>query len=52
MLRSENARLPGWGYVDMRGRDLQSVVTDAQRIVREQVKLEPGYSLVRMVGPV
>ncbi|HTD91384.1 MAG TPA: efflux RND transporter permease subunit, partial [Burkholderiales bacterium] len=45
MLRSENARLSGWVYVDMRGRDLQSVVTDAQRAVREQVKLAPGYSL-------
>ncbi len=45
MLRSENARLSGWVYVDMRGRDLQSVVTDAQRVVREQVKLAPGYSL-------
>ena len=45
MLRSENARLSGWIYVDMRGRDLQSVVTDAQRVVREQVKLAPGYSL-------
>ena len=45
MLRSENARLSGWVYVDMRGRDLQSVVTDAQRAVRENVKLMPGYSL-------
>jgi len=45
MLRSENARLSGWVYVDMRGRDLQSVVTDAQRAVREQVKLASGYSL-------
>jgi Cu(I)/Ag(I) efflux system membrane protein CusA/SilA len=45
MLRSENARLSGWVYVDMRGRDLQSVVTDAQRAVREQVKLAPGYAL-------
>ena len=45
MLRSENARLSGWVYVDMRGRDLQAVVTDAQRVVREQVTLAPGYSL-------
>ncbi len=45
MLRSENARLSGWVYVDMRGRDLQSVVHDAQRAVQEQVKLPPGYSI-------
>ena len=45
MLRSENARLTGWIYVDIRGRDLGSVVADAQRAVFDQVKLEPGISL-------
>jgi Cu(I)/Ag(I) efflux system membrane protein CusA/SilA len=45
MLRSENARLAGWIYVDIRGRDLGSVVADAQRAVAEQVKLLPGVSL-------
>ncbi|HEX6721717.1 MAG TPA: efflux RND transporter permease subunit [Burkholderiaceae bacterium] len=45
MLRSENARLSGWVYVDIRGRDLQSAVRDMQRIVADQVKLPPGYSV-------
>ncbi len=45
MLKSENARLSGWVYVDLRGRDLQSVVDDAQRAVREQVELPAGYSV-------
>ncbi len=45
MLKSENARLSGWVYVDIRGRDLQSVVSDAQRMVREQVRLPAGYSV-------
>jgi Cu(I)/Ag(I) efflux system membrane protein CusA/SilA len=45
MLKSENARLSGWVYVDIRGRDLQSVVRDAQRAVAKEVKLAPGYSL-------
>jgi Cu(I)/Ag(I) efflux system membrane protein CusA/SilA len=45
MLRSENARLTGWIYVDMRGRDLGSVVADAQQAVAAQVKLGPGTSL-------
>ncbi len=45
MLRSENARLSGWIYVDIRGRDLASVVKDAQRVVAEQVKLPPGVSV-------
>jgi Cu(I)/Ag(I) efflux system membrane protein CusA/SilA len=45
MLKSENARLSGWVYVDLRGRDLQSVVNDAQKVVRDQVKLPAGYSV-------
>ncbi|MBT9461195.1 MAG: efflux RND transporter permease subunit, partial [Rugosibacter sp.] len=32
MLRSENARLSGWVYVDIRGRDLKSAVQDMQRV--------------------
>jgi Cu(I)/Ag(I) efflux system membrane protein CusA/SilA len=44
-LRSENARLSGWIYVDIRGRDLSSVVQDARREVAEKVKLEPGLSV-------
>ena len=31
MLKSENARPSGWVYVDVRGRDLASVVADLQR---------------------
>jgi Cu(I)/Ag(I) efflux system membrane protein CusA/SilA len=45
MLRSENARLSGWVYVDVRGRDLGSFVADAQRAVHERVALPPGYSI-------
>jgi Cu(I)/Ag(I) efflux system membrane protein CusA/SilA len=45
MLRSENARLSGWIYVDIRGRDLAAVVKDAQRAVGEKVKLPPGASV-------
>jgi Cu(I)/Ag(I) efflux system membrane protein CusA/SilA len=45
MIKTENARLNGWIYVDIEGRDLGSYVTDAQRVVREQVQLPPGYSV-------
>ncbi len=45
MLRTENARLAGWVYVDIRGRDLSSVVHDMQAAVAGQVKLPPGYSV-------
>ncbi|MDR6537537.1 efflux RND transporter permease subunit [Variovorax soli] len=45
MLRSENARLSGWVYVDVRGRDLRSVVTDMQAAVAKEVRLPSGYSV-------
>ncbi|OGA26832.1 MAG: cation transporter, partial [Betaproteobacteria bacterium RIFCSPLOWO2_02_FULL_68_150] len=44
-IRSENARLSGWIYVDIRGRDLSSVVADAKRAVEANVKLPPGVSV-------
>lgn len=45
MLKSENARLSGWVYVDIRGRDLSSAVRDMQRAVAEEVKLPAGTSI-------
>jgi copper/silver efflux system protein len=45
-IRSEDARLNGWVYVDIRGRDLGSYVAQAQKLVAERVKLPPGYSIV------
>jgi Cu(I)/Ag(I) efflux system membrane protein CusA/SilA len=45
MLRSENARLSGWVYVDVRGRDLRSVVADMQAAVEKQVAMPAGYAI-------
>lgn len=45
MLRSENARLSGWVYVDVRGRDLRSVVRDMQAAVAGQVAMPAGYAV-------
>ena len=45
MLKSENARPSGWVYVDVRGRDLASVVADLRAAVADRVKLQPGMSL-------
>jgi copper/silver efflux system protein len=45
MLKSENARLSGWVYVDIRGRDLSSAVKEMQQAVAAEVKLPPGYSV-------
>lgn len=45
MLRSENARLSGWVYVDVRGRDLRSAVNDMQAAVAKSVKTPAGYAV-------
>jgi len=45
MLKSENARPSGWVYIDVRGRDIASVVADLRRVISEKVKLQPGMSL-------
>jgi Cu(I)/Ag(I) efflux system membrane protein CusA/SilA len=45
MIRSENARLSGWVYVDVRGVDLLTAVRAMQERVREQVALPPGYAI-------
>jgi Cu(I)/Ag(I) efflux system membrane protein CusA/SilA len=42
-IRTENAQLVDYIYVDLQGRDLGGYVADAQRAVREQVKFPPGY---------
>jgi Cu(I)/Ag(I) efflux system membrane protein CusA/SilA len=45
LIKSENARLNGWTYVDITGRDLGSYVVAAQQVVGEFVELPAGYSL-------
>jgi len=45
MLKSENARLSGWVYVDIRGRDLSSAVHDMQQAVQKEVRLPAGYTV-------
>lgn len=45
MLKSENARLSGWVYVDIRDRDLSSTVHEMQEVVAREVKLPAGYSI-------
>jgi Cu(I)/Ag(I) efflux system membrane protein CusA/SilA len=44
-IKSENARLNGWTYVDISGRDIGSYVAEAQRVVAASVELPAGYSL-------
>ncbi|TDL84372.1 efflux RND transporter permease subunit [Meridianimarinicoccus aquatilis] len=45
MIRSENARRTGFVFIDIAGRDLGGYVAEAQRVVADQVRLPPGYSL-------
>jgi len=45
MIISENARLNGWVFVDITGRDIGGYVKEAQKIVAEKVKLPAGYSI-------
>ena len=45
MIRSENARLTGWVFVDIEGRDLGGYVADARRTVDNAVRLPPGYAI-------
>jgi Cu(I)/Ag(I) efflux system membrane protein CusA/SilA len=42
-IRTENAQLAAYIFVDARDRDLGSYVADAQRAVAEMVKFPPGY---------
>lgn len=46
MIKTENARLNGWIFVDIEGRDLGSYVLDAQQHVENKLTLPVGYSLV------
>jgi Cu(I)/Ag(I) efflux system membrane protein CusA/SilA len=45
MLKSENGRLSGWVYIDLRGRALSAAVRDMQQAVARGVTLPPGYSI-------
>ena len=44
-IRTENAQLVDYIYVDMQGRDLGGYVNAARKVVQEQVKLPPGYHI-------
>ena len=44
-IKSENARLNGWVYVDIDGVDIGTYVATAQQVVAEQLVLPAGYSI-------
>jgi Cu(I)/Ag(I) efflux system membrane protein CusA/SilA len=45
MIKSENARLNGWIYVDIKGVDLGTYVANARKVVADQIDLPAGYSI-------
>jgi Cu(I)/Ag(I) efflux system membrane protein CusA/SilA len=46
MVKSENARLTSWVYVDIAGLDVGTYVANAQKAVAEKVDLPEGYTIV------
>jgi Cu(I)/Ag(I) efflux system membrane protein CusA/SilA len=46
MIRDEDGLLSGYVYVDMVGRDPNGYIEEADRVLRKEVKLPPGYALV------
>jgi Cu(I)/Ag(I) efflux system membrane protein CusA/SilA len=44
-IKSENARLNGWAFIDIDGVDIGSYVKNAQAAVNEKLKLPAGYSI-------
>jgi Cu(I)/Ag(I) efflux system membrane protein CusA/SilA len=45
MIRNEDGLLTGYVYVDLAGRDPASYISDANRVLREHLKLPTGYSI-------
>ncbi|SFI73833.1 efflux RND transporter permease subunit [Nitrosomonas sp. Nm34] len=42
-IRTEDALLSAYIFIDIRDRDIGSYIADAQQVVREQVQFPPGY---------
>ncbi len=45
LIRSENARLTGWVFVDIANRDIGGYVAEAQTTIARSVDLPPGYAI-------
>src|SRR6202140_4316532 len=46
MIRDEDGLLTGYVFVDVADRDISSYVDEASRVVRDHVKLPPGYAVL------
>jgi copper/silver efflux system protein len=45
-IKSENARLNAWVYIDLKGIDVGTYVQRAKKIMQEKISLPPGYSMI------
>jgi len=45
LIKTEDARLNGWVYIDIKGSDIGSYVQRAQKLIAQQIKLPAGYSI-------
>ncbi len=46
MIRNENGLLAGYVYVDVAGRDPNGYVAEADRLLRKELRIPPGYAFV------
>ncbi|MBT3367724.1 MAG: efflux RND transporter permease subunit, partial [Nitrospina sp.] len=46
VIKTENARLNAWVYIDLKDIDIGTYVENAKRILNEKLTLPPGYSLI------
>ncbi len=46
VIKSEQGELVGYVYVDVAGRDLGSYVQQAMQVVKDKVRMPPGYHLI------
>ncbi|HEB82380.1 MAG TPA: efflux RND transporter permease subunit [Gammaproteobacteria bacterium] len=45
LIKTEDARLNGWVYIDIKDGDIGSYVRQAQQLVAQNIELPPGYSI-------
>lgn len=46
MIRNENGLLTGYVYIDVAGRDPNTYMDQAQKVIREKIKLPAGYAIL------
>lgn len=44
-IKSENARINGWTYIDIEGVDVGTYVAQARQLLAQELDLPPGYSI-------